>query len=298
MGETSGQWRMIVAMILSGTIGLMVLTSGQSPLTAVFFRCLVGGIALLGWLAWRGGWNALDRRALFWIVLGAGALVLNWLCLFWSFNLSGIAIATVVYHVQPFFLIVLVALSQRELPSWRKLPLLVLAFIGVALIADIDLSTPQQGLLDGILLALAAAFLYAIATLATRQLRQFAPAQIAGLQLTLGALVLAPITDFSIASFSWQAWACLLTLGLVHTGLMYNLMYAAFQRLSTEMIATLSFIYPLVAIIVDTIFFDLSLNSAQVTGMLMIFSAVVVNQYAPSGKQKLSAQSSAAMRKF
>lgn len=241
MNETGGQWRMIVAMVLSGTIGLMVLTSGQSPLTAVFFRCLIGAVALLGWLAWRGGWKALDRRAVFWIVLGAGALVLNWLCLFWSFNLSGIAIATVVYHVQPFFLIVLVAVGQRELPSWRKMPLLVLAFIGVALIADIDFSAPQQSLIDGILLALAAAFLYAIATLATRKLAQFTPAQIAGLQLAMGALVLAPMTNFSIASFSGQAWACLLTLGLVHTGLMYNLMYAAFQRLRTETIATLSY---------------------------------------------------------
>jgi len=285
MSETSGQWRMIVAMVLSGTIGLMVLMSGQSPLTAVFFRCLIGGIALLGWLAWRGGWKALDRRALFWIVLGAGALVLNWLCLFWSFNLSGIAVATVVYHVQPFFLILLGAVGQRELPSWRKLPLLVLAFIGVALIADINFATPQQGLLDGILLALAAAFLYAIATLATRQLPQFVPAQIAGIQLTLGALVLAPLTNFSITSFGLQAWACLLTLGLVHTGLMYNLMYAAFQRLRTEVIATLSFIYPLVAIIVDTLFFDLSLNVAQVIGMLLILVAVVANQYAPSKKQ-------------
>jgi drug/metabolite transporter (DMT)-like permease len=294
MSEKSGQWRMIVAMILSGTIGLMVLTSGQSPLTAVFFRCLIGGVALLGWLAWQGGWKALDRRALFWIVLGAGALVLNWLCLFWSFTLSGISIATVVYHVQPFFLILLVAVGQRELPSWRKIPLLVLAFIGVALIANIDFSTPQQGLFDGILLALAAAFLYAIATLATRQLSQFAPAQIAGLQLTLGALVLAPITNFSIASFSWQAWACLMTLGLVHTGLMYNLMYAAFQRLRTEMIATLSFIYPLVAIIVDTLFFDLSLNVAQMIGMLMILAAVVVNQYAPSPKKNLRVQTAAA----
>jgi len=293
MNETDGQWRMIVAMVLSGTIGLMVLTSGQTPLTAVFFRCLIGGIALLGWLAWRGGWKAPDRRALFWIALGAGALVLNWLCLFWSFNLSGIAIATVVYHVQPFFLIMLVAVGQRELPSWRKIPLLVLAFIGVALIADIDFSTPQKGLFDGILLSLAAAFLYAIATLATRQLPQFAPAQIAGLQLALGALALAPITSFSIASFSWQAWACLLTLGLVHTGLMYNLMYAAFQRLRTEVIATLSFIYPLVAIIVDTLFFELSLNAAQVTGMVIILVSVVANQYAPSKKQKLIAQPAA-----
>lgn len=55
---------MAVAMGLSGTIGLFVVMSGQSTQTVVFFRCLIGGMALLGWLSWQGAWRPLSGRAI------------------------------------------------------------------------------------------------------------------------------------------------------------------------------------------------------------------------------------------
>jgi drug/metabolite transporter (DMT)-like permease len=276
----SGIWRMVVAMGLSGTIGLFVLMSGQSAQTVVFFRCLIGGLALLGWLSWQGAWQRLSGRAIGWLVLGAAALILNWLCLFSAYRASSISIATVVYHVQPFFLIMLAALAQKELPSWSKLSWLLLAFVGVTLTSGINFGADQSAMLGGVLLAVAAAFLYALATLATRKLTGVPPAQIAGLQLIIGVAVLAPLSNFSLAALSWQSWSSLLILGLVHTGLMYNLMYAAFQRLPAAMIASLSFIYPIVAIIVDFVFFHTVLSSIQILGILLILVAVVANQRA------------------
>lgn len=276
----SGIWRMAVAMGLSGTIGLFVVMSGQTPQTVVFFRCLIGGLALLGWLSWQGAWRPLSGRAIGWLLLGAAALISNWLCLFSAYRLSSISIATVIYHVQPFFLIVLAALAQKELPTWNKLSWLVLAFAGVAMISGVNFSAAGSGVLGGALLALIAAFLYAVATVATRKLAGVPPAQIAGLQLLLGVPVLAPLVDVSSVGAAWQSWSSLLILGLVHTGLMYNLLYAAFQRLPAGMIAALSFIYPIVAILVDTIFFHTVLSAIQMLGILLVLAAVVGNQRA------------------
>lgn len=274
-----GTWRLSLAMALSGTIGLFVLASGQDTWNVVWFRCLVGAVVLLVWLMGSEGWKPLNRSALGWLLLGAAALITNWLLLFSSYHKSGIAVATVVYHVQPFFLILLVALVQRQHPDWYKMPWLALAFVGVALTAGVQWGVAQQAdMLAGVALALAAAFLYAVATLATRKLSGIAPAQIAGLQLLVGVVVLAPWTDFSMASFTAQTWVSLLTLGLVHTGLMYNLMYTAFQRLAAERIAVLSFIYPLVAIAVDVSFFHLALGGIQVLGMFLILLALVAHQ--------------------
>lgn len=59
---------------------------------------------------------------------------------------------------------------------------------------------------------------------------------------------------------------------------MYNLMYAAFQRLPAGMIASLSFIYPVVAIIVDVAFVHTQLSSVQLFGIVLILIAVVANQ--------------------
>ena len=276
--EQGGAWRMVAAMSISGTIGVFVLLSGQTPQTVVLFRCILGAAALFGWLAWTGGYQAFDRRALAWVALGAAALVGNWLALFSSFRLSGISVATVVYHMQPFFLILLAALAQRELPAWHKLPWLALAFLGVVLTAGLDFGAQREGMLAGVLLALLAALLYALATLATRQLSAYAPAQIAGAQLVLGALAMAPLAQFSIGEFGLRQWGSLLLVGLVHTGLMYNLMYGAFQRLRADSVATLSFIYPLVAILSDLALFDTRLGAWQVAGMGMILASVLANQ--------------------
>lgn len=278
MNTSSGIWRMVVAMGLSGTIGLFVVMSGQSTQTVVFFRCLIGGLALLGWLSWQGGWRRLNGRATSWLLLGAVALISNWLCLFSAYRLSSISIATVIYHVQPFFLIVLAALAQKELPTWNKLSWLALAFVGVAMISGITFDADRSAMVGGALLALIAAFLYALATVATRKLVGVPPAQIAGLQLLVGVPVLAPLANFSAVGDAWQSWSSLLILGLVHTGLMYNLLYAAFQRLPAAMIASLSFIYPIVAILVDITFFHTVLSAIQMFGILLVLLAVVGNQ--------------------
>ncbi|UUZ48562.1 EamA family transporter [Massilia sp. B-10] len=67
------------------------------------------------------------------------ALLLNWYCLFSAYRLSSISIATVVYHVQPFFLLLLSALAQKEFLSKGKLLWLCMAFAGVVLSSGIDL---------------------------------------------------------------------------------------------------------------------------------------------------------------
>ena len=278
MDKTGGTWRMVSAMAMSGTIGAFVVFSGQTPITVVLFRCLIGAAALLGWLWYTGGWIKLDRVAIAWIAAGAAAIIGNWLCLFSAFSLCGISIATVVYHVQPFILVVLAALAQRQAPDWRQVPFLVLAFAGVALTTGISAGTWQAGLAGGVLLALAAAFLYALATLATRKLKAWPPAQIAGLQLVIGVIVLAPMASFTMGEFSMQAWSSLLVVGLVHTGLVYNLMYGAFQRLRPETIASLSFIYPAVALATDLLLFDARLGALQWLGMGLILASVVANQ--------------------
>jgi drug/metabolite transporter (DMT)-like permease len=276
--KLGGSWRMVLAMGLSGTIGLLVLLSGQSAATVVWFRCLIGSVALLGWLQWSGRAVPLNKKQTAWLLLGGGALVLNWLCLFSAFQYSSISIATVVYHVQPFFLIVLTAVVQKERLQWRKMPWLVLAFLGVALTTGMDWSAVEIVQIRGVLLALSAAFLYALATLATRKLPQVPPSQIAGLQLAAGAVILFPSIHFSFTALGPQTWVCLVTLGIVHTGVMYNLLYSAFQRLSASAIATLSFIYPLVALVVDQMFFHTTLSASQLAGIGMILLAMMANQ--------------------
>lgn len=267
---------MVLAMALSGTIGLLVVESGLPALWVVWLRCLFGGLGLAAWVAYTRQWQSPTRREWGWLGVGGVALVCNWVGLFSAYRYSSIAVATVVYHVQPFVLLVLAAVFQGEALPFRKLPWLGLALLGVVLSSGLDGTQASRAAWPGIALALGAATLYAVATLATQRLRRLAPAQIAMLQMGLGVLVLAgPVAVWGgVAVFSARAWGAVLVLGLVHTACMYTLMYAAFQRLPAQAVAGLSFIYPVVALGVDLLWFGARPSVAQWAGMALILGAV------------------------
>ena len=66
-------------------------------------------------------------------------------------------------------------------------------------------------------------------------------------------------------------------LGIVHTGIMYQLLYSAIQKLPTPITGTLSFIYPLVAMVVDYLLFHHALTPVQLVGGLLILFAAAGN---------------------
>jgi drug/metabolite transporter (DMT)-like permease len=273
-----GLWRMIVAMFMSGTIGLFVVESAQDNTTVVFWRCLIGGGALLVYLSWRRQWQPLNKANSGWLILGGLALVANWFCLFGAYHLSSISIATLVYHTQPFFLLLIVAIIQRQAIIPAQWLLLLLAFCGVAMTTGLELTGAGEQLWLGVGLAAIAAALYAVATLTTRQLTGIPPAQIAGLQMMLGVLILLPFPKTMLTDMAIPQLAPILMLGLLHTALMYNLMYSAFQRLPVSSIALLSFIYPLITVLIDLWYYDIELQPLQIIGMLCILLAMGLNQ--------------------
>jgi len=85
--------------------------------------------------------------------------------------------------------------------------------------------------------------------------------------------LLAPMTDFSHPPGDVGSWAILVTVGVVHTGLMYVLLYGAIQKLPTHLTGALSFIYPIAAIAVDRIAFGHALQPLQVVGAAIILLA-------------------------
>ncbi len=283
-----GTWRMVAAMALSGTIGLLVVESGLPVLLVVWLRCAFGAMGLAAWVLWSRQWAAPRAAEWAWMLAGGMALVLNWVCLFRAYHYSGIAVATVVYHTQPFLLLVLAALLQGEALPLRRLPWLLLALLGVVLSSGLAGQAPGQALpWTGIGLALLAAALYAVATLATQRLRRLAPAQIAMWQMLMGVVLLA-VPAWSVwsapgaAAFSLRAGVSVLILGLVHTAWMYVLMYAAFQRLPARAIAGLSFIYPAIALLVDLAWFGTQPQPAQWLGMGLILGAVWAYRRTPA----------------
>ncbi|WP_411388484.1 DMT family transporter [Pseudomonas sp. MPB23] len=271
-----GSWEMIGAMLISGTIGWFVRVSGVSVIEVVFWRCVIGGLtlllvcALLGYLRL----DLLSRATLGLAVLSGVAIVGNWLLLFDAYSRASIAISTAVYNVQPFLLVLLAALVLGEKITLQTLAWLCVAFLGMlAIVTAHGDARSGDDYLGGIALALGAAFLYAIAALIIKRLKDVPPHLLALIQVTTGAVLLAPLVPWNSLPVAPDACAALVTLGVVHTGVMYVLLYGAIQKLPTAMTGALSFIYPIAAIFVDWIAFGHRLGWLQWLGVAAILLA-------------------------
>ena len=270
-----GSLEMVAAMLISGTIGWLVMLSGQPVLDVVFWRCVFGALTLLAICAAMGFLRPglLTRATFLLAVLSGVAIVGNWLLLFGSYSRASIAIGTAVYNVQPFILVGLGALFLGEKITVQKLFWLGVSFAGMLAIVSAHGGESGDHYLMGIVMALGAAALYAVAALIIKRLTGVPPHLIALVQVTTGVVLLAPLAQVSAFPHEVQGWGSLLTLGMVHTGLMYVLLYGAIQKLPTALTGALSFIYPIVAIFVDWFAFGHRLDALQWVGVAAILLA-------------------------
>ncbi|MFV3406054.1 DMT family transporter [Pseudomonas sp. NY15463] len=272
-----GSLEMLAAMLISGSIGWFVLVSGQPVAEVVFWRCVFGAGTLLLICAAMGFLKpGVLTRATFLLAVASGlAIVGNWMLLFASYSRASIAIGTAVYNVQPFMLVGLAAVFLGEKITAPKLAWLSVAFVGMLAIVSAHGAGQASGddYLAGIALALGAALLYAIAALIIKRLKGTPPHLIALIQVATGVLLLAPFVRPSGLPGETSALVSLVTLGVVHTGLMYVLLYSAIQRLPTALTGALSFIYPIAAILVDWVAFGHHLAALQWLGVGLILLA-------------------------
>jgi drug/metabolite transporter (DMT)-like permease len=269
-----GVVEMSLAMTISGTIGWFVIMTGRPVLDVVFWRCVFGAIALfalcagLGLFQWRLTWRQFGLA-----VLGGVAIVLNWLLLFGAYTHASISIATAVYNTQPFMLLVFGAAMFSERITAMRMAWLLLAFGGLLLIT---MYKPTAGYMGGdnyalgMVMALSAALGWAVAAVTTKRLAGVPPQLIALIHVCTGAIMLLPFAELGGLPTDAPTWSLLITVGFVHTGLMYALMYSAVQRLPTYLQGALSFIYPAVAILIDVIALQHHLHLAQIAGVVAI----------------------------
>lgn len=275
--ERAGLAQMATAMTLSGSVGIFVLESGQNAWNVVFFRCVFGALGLLAYCLSRGMVRQrYFTRGTLVLALAAGvAIVLNWVLLFSAYRLTSISLATAVYNFQPFFLIALGAVFLGERPTIGKLMWSVMAFGGLLLILGIEPAQLAQagGYLQGLALGLGAGALYAVTSVIVKRLRHIPPPLLALVQVSLGAVMLLPLADFSTLPTAPAQWGYLVAIGLVHTSLTYILLYAAIQKLPTTSTAALAFIYPAVAIMLDFMVYGQRLAPEQLVGVALILLA-------------------------
>ncbi len=180
------------------------------------------------------------------------------------------------YNVQPFILLGFGVLFFGERVTAAKLFWLGLAFAGVLAIILVKPSAAYIGgghYLLGVTMALLAAVGWAVRGGHHEMAQGGAPQLIALIHVVTGSLMLAPLVDWSSLPQGSRVWTVLATIGVLHTGLMYALMYAAVQRLPTDLQGALSFIYPVAAIAIDVVALGTELRPIQIVGAVAVVLA-------------------------
>ncbi len=278
-GAGQGAALMVAGGALLGTLGVFVEEAGQHPLTAVLFRCAFGLAALLmfGALTARLGELRLRGRALLAASAAGVLMVANWALFFIAIGRTSIAVATVVFHVQPLWVMAFGAWRLGETVPRARVVAAVGALAGLALATGLfdgaGLTHPTAYWI-GIAACLGGSLSYAGVTLIAAVERSVSSYALATWQCLVGLLLLCwwPVL-YGLPAWG-GAWAWLAGLGAIHTGLAYVLLYAGMSRLATSRVAVLQFVYPAVAILMDWLVYGRVLGPVQLIGVALMALAL------------------------
>lgn len=274
-----GTLELMLAMVISGSIGVFVIKSGQQPANVVFFRCACAFLCLVPYCYWRGYLRAkyFKVNILLPVVIAGVLMVINWVLLFKAFPVTTISLATIVYHVNPFVVMLLSVVFLRQSITRNDIAWSVLAFVGLLLAMSNNGKFILPGYSErmGLLLVLCATTLYAGTVILTKLTGDTPPALIVMIQTLVGVFILFPFADFSALPGSAVEWEFIVALGVVHTFVLYCLVFSAYQKLDISVIAIMSFIYPVSAVVFDYLFFDYVITYWQVAGAALIFLGTV-----------------------
>ena len=281
----SANGKITLSMFIFGTIGLFRRWIELPSSLVAMARGAIGMLFLLLVLRLRG--EKLDRaaicRSLLPLCLSSAALGINWILLFEAYNYTTVATATLCYYFAPMFIILASPLILRERLTARKLVCVFAALAGMVFVSGV-LKAGFSGTseLKGVALGLCAAVLYAFIVILNKRLTDLPAYDRTILQLGLSAVVLLPyvlLTEpVGELRFTAASLALLLVVGVVHTGLAYALYFGSLQQVKAQTAAILSYIDPVVAVLLSALLLRERMDVSGVVGAVLVIGAALVSE--------------------
>ncbi|MBP3634047.1 MAG: EamA family transporter [Oscillospiraceae bacterium] len=283
MKEHSSKLGMIAAMAVFGTIGLfkrqIPLTSGEIALyRAVLAAALIIVVLLCTKKPIR--FSAI-KKELPLLLLSGAAMGFNWILLFEAYEYTTVSVATLSYYFAPVLVTVASPVLFREKLGAKQWICSLMATVGIVLITGIgDLSGGSSHLV-GIGFGLGAAVLYASVVLLNKYIKNVSGIHRTLLQFMAAIVVLVPyvlLTGPTQGFIGTKGLVFMLIVGLVHTGIAYCLYFSAMKDLSSQKVAILSYIDPLVAVLLSALVLKEPMGTWQIVGGIMILGFTLLNE--------------------
>lgn len=275
---------MIVSMTVFGTLGLFVrhipLTSGELALYRAVLAILLIGIYLL--ITRQRIRLSAIKKDLPALLLSGAAMGINWILLFQSYRYTTVSIATLSYYFAPVLVTVLCPILFKEKMRAKQWLCFLMSTVGLVLLTVQGGAEKGKSDLTGILFGLGAAMFYASVVLLNKYIKGVDGIHRTFLQFISAAAVLIFYVLLSepsgLSSLDGVGLASLLTVGLVHTGITYCLYFSALKELPGQKAAILSYIDPLVAVLVSVTVLHEKITALQIVGGIFILGFTLINE--------------------
>jgi drug/metabolite transporter (DMT)-like permease len=263
-----------------------------SPMMLVSFRTLFAmlglGLFLLVVRSARGTWRQVRRQIWVYIFLGVINIVIPWLLISWAGQYIESGLSSILNSTMPLFTIMISPffVSDDRFTLAKAVGLLA-GFTGVVILLYPNLGTVWSNHLAGQAAVLLAALCYGGSTVFARKMAKGLPSQMqAFLQFFIATVV---IWGFTLASDRPLVfprlpitWLALVWLGLLGSGLAYIIYFDLLPRIGPTRMAMVTYILPLVAVLLGILFLGERFHWGAIIGALLILSGITIVNLKPT----------------
>ncbi len=282
--ETIARIKMSVSMLIFGTMAPLVRAISVSSQELALYRAALAAI-LIGVFMTATRQKLLPqarKKDLFLLILSGGAMAFTWILLFEAYKYTTVAIATLSYYFAPVLVTLASALFFREKLGKKQILCFCMSTLGLVIVTGLTELGSGSNNAMGILCGLGAAVFYAATILINKGIRGIGGIQRTFLQFLAAIAVMVPYVGLTsgvtLAAMDLTGWVCLLVIGLLYTGVTYCMYFSAVEHISGQELAILSYIDPLVAVVVGVAVLGEPLSIQQLIGGALILGFTLWNE--------------------
>lgn len=273
-----------ISMAVFGTLGLFTRKIPVSSGELALYRAVLAAVLIILYLAvskQRIDFRRIKREIP--LLLASGiAMGINWILLFQAYKYTTISAATLSYYFAPVIVTVVCPFLFHEKLTGKQAVCFCMSTVGLILIIGVDSIGQGGNDLRGILFGLGAAAFYAAVILLNKFIKNVAGIHRTLLQFFAAVIILIPYVactgGMHLKELDGTGWGCLLTVGLIHTGVTYCMYFSALKELTGQEAAILSYIDPLMAVVVSVVLLGESMTFQQLLGGVLILGFTLWNE--------------------
>lgn len=276
-----------ISMVIFGTLGIFTRNIAVSSGELALYRAVLAALLIGGYLVCtkqKIDFKSIKKELLLLLFSGI-AMGINWILLFQAYKYTTISVATLSYYFAPVIVTAVCPFLFHEKLNRKQIICFVMSTLGLVMITGIgDIGGGSDFI--GILFGLGAAVFYATVILLNKFIKNVEGIHRTFLQFLAAIVVLIPYvlmtSGVTLQNLDGKGWVNLLIVGIVHTGVTYCLYFSSLKELSGQKAAILSYIDPLVAVLISLVILNETMTIWQIIGGILILGFTLWNEISPN----------------